>query len=53
MGEGGTGGTCQAIVKPGKEQLGFNMSPPVTLVAELKWMPDLLTAVLSTHGDRG
>lgn len=30
---GGTRSPCQAIVKPGKEQLGFNVGPSGVLVA--------------------
>lgn len=53
--EGGMRGTrspCQAIVKLGKEQLGFNVGPSGVLVAGPEWTPDPLTAVPSAHGDR-
>ena len=40
------------IVKPGKEQLGFNVGSPATLVAGLEGTPDYLTAVLSTQRQR-
>lgn len=54
--EGAVGGTCspyQAIVKPEKEPLGFDVGSSGVLGAELVWTPDPLTAVPSAHGDRG
>lgn len=48
---GGTGSPCRATVQPGKEQLGFNVAPPGILVTGPEWMPEPLTAALSTSGD--
>lgn len=44
--------TSQVIVRPGKEQLGFNVGSPAILVVGLEWIPDLLTAVLSPQRQR-
>lgn len=49
-GVGGTRSPCQAFVKPGKEQLGFSVSPSGVLVAGPEWTPGPWTAVPSAHG---
>lgn len=50
---GDTRSPCQAIVKPGRELLGFNVGPSGLLDAGPAWKPDPSTAVPPMHGDRG